>query len=568
MGVTNNLSTLCEMLTESAARGRGGLFIHLDEESVALPVAELYERALNRAAQLGRAGVDKGGVVGLLGPKSPEWAEWAWGTWLAGCVLVPLAAPLRVRDPAAFSFQVASLAAATSCETIVGDTKYLEFLDEERCPNLDWAGEAPPAPGQEPARVSPSDLAMVLCTSGSTAAPKGVRMTHARAMVWARGNAAEGPAGTVPAIVSWLPFFHIGGMGPLLEVVAPVDWHVLPMSRFVRDPAEWLRLVGRTRARSTFGPSSAWAAALRGLARRPEGVDLSRVEDAVFNAETVDPDVAGRIAEVCVPLGLDLRSINVHYASSEAGKVSHTEPCKELRVDTVDLDDLAGQSKALEPRPGRPLKRVVSCGVLFPGVEVRIGSPDEPLPERNLGEIWVRGAGVTDGYVNTTAEGLFAADWLRVGDVGYMAEGELFVTGRSNEVIVRLGQKYHPEDIEQAVQRATSVPPGGCVAFSPLAGRQGDLVVVVEATGADDLAGEVSAAITNAIGLTPSQVLIVPRGTLPTTPNGKLQRARAREMHRLGEFAPLAGECQCGKDYPSSLQRSRAEPVQHPVSDV
>ncbi len=568
MGVTNNLSTLCEMLTESAARGRGGLFIHLDEESVALPVAELYERALNRAAQLGRAGVDKGGVVGLLGPNSPEWAEWAWGTWLAGCVLVPLAAPLRVRDPAAFSFQVASLAAATSCETIVGDTKYLEFLDEERCPNLDWAGEAPPAPGQEPARVSPSDLAMVLCTSGSTAAPKGVRMTHARAMVWARGNAAEGPAGTVPAIVSWLPFFHIGGMGPLLEVVAPVDWHVLPMSRFVRDPAEWLRLVGRTRARSTFGPSSAWAAALRGLARRPEGVDLSRVEDAVFNAETVDPDVAGRIAEVCVPLGLDPRSINVHYASSEAGKVSHTEPCKELRVDTVDLDDLAGQSKALEPRPGRPLKRVVSCGVLFPGVEVRIGSPDEPLPERNLGEIWVRGAGVTDGYVNTTAEGLFAADWLRVGDVGYMAEGELFVTGRSNEVIVRLGQKYHPEDIEQAVQRATSVPPGGCVAFSPLAGRQGDLVVVVEATGADDLAGEVSAAITNAIGLTPSQVLIVPRGTLPTTPNGKLQRARAREMHRLGEFAPLAGECQCGKDYPSSLQRSRAEPVQHPVSDV
>ena len=89
---------------------------------------------------------------------------------------------------------------------------------------------------------------MVLCTSGSTAAPKGVRMTHARAMVWARGNAAKGPFGTVPAIVSWLPFFHIGGLGPLLEIVAPVDWHVLPMSRFVRDPAEWLRLVGKTRA--------------------------------------------------------------------------------------------------------------------------------------------------------------------------------------------------------------------------------------------------------------------------------------------------------------------------------
>ena len=150
----------------------------------------------------------------------------------------------------------------------------------------------------------------------------------------------------------------------------------------------------------------------------------------------------------------------------------------------------------------------------------------------------MRGAGVTDGYVNTTSEGLFQGDWLKVGDLGYVAEGELFVTGRSNEVIVRLGQKYHPEDIEQAVQRATGIAPGGCVAFSPLEGRQGDLVVVVEQDGESaDLAGRVSAAITNAIGLSPSQVLLVAKGVIPTTPNGKLQRRRAREMHHRGELS-------------------------------
>ena len=345
----------------------------------------------------------------------------------------------------------------------------------------------------------------------------------------------------MPATVSWLPFFHIGGLGPLLEVVAPVDWHVLPMTRFARDPAEWLRLVGKTRARSTFGPSSAWAAALRSLAKRPAGVDLSCVEDAVFNAETVDPDVAARIAEVCVPLGLDPRSINVHYASSEAGKISHTEPCEELRVDTVDLADLAGQASALKPLPGRPFKRVVSCGVLFPGVEVRIGSPSEPLPERRLGEIWVRGAGVTDGYVNTTAEGLFVADWLRVGDVGYMAEGELFVTGRSNEVIVRLGQKYHPEDIEQAVQRAMSMPPGSCVAFSPLEGRQGDLVVVVEATGADDLANEVARGDNQRHRPHTFPGDDRAPGHHTDTPNGKLQRARRTSCTALASFPAPRG---------------------------
>jgi fatty-acyl-CoA synthase len=489
-------------------------------------------------------------MVGLVGPNGPEWAEWAWGTWLAGCALVPLPAPLRVRDPAAFSSQVAALATATGCSVIVGEDRYLGFLDGgpldrgpldgDLCPRLDWASAAPSGRGRPPAPVSPSDLAMVLCTSGSTAAPKGVRMTHARAVQWSRANAANAasaPDGTVPAIVSWLPFFHIAGLGALFEMAVPTDWHVLPMGRFVRDPAEWLRLVSETRAVYTVGPSSAWAAAVRALAKKPGGTDLSCLRGAAFNAEMVDPDMAERIAEVCVPLGLAPKAVCVHYASSEAGMISQTEPGDDLRVDTVDLDELAGSSRAVAPRPGRPVKRVVSCGKAYPGVEICIGPPTEPLPERELGEVWVRGPGVTDGYVNVGREGWFIGDWLRMGDLGYMAEGDLFLSGRSNEVIIRLGLKYHPEDIEQAVQKATGVPPGRCVAFSPRGGRQEDLVVVVEAEGhQEDLAGAVSAAITNAVGLTPSQVLVVAAGALPTTPNGKLQRSRAREMYQRGEL--------------------------------
>jgi fatty-acyl-CoA synthase len=541
MTATTSEPTLCGLLTEVAARGAGGFFFHLGEEPLALPVAELYARGLRRAAELGRAGVGIGDRVGLIGPNCPEWAEWAWGTWLAGGALVPLPAPLRVRDPAAFSSQVASLAQATGCSLMVGEDQYLDLLDGER-PKLDWSSEAPPAPGQQPARVSPSDLAMVLCTSGSTAAPKGVRMTQGRAVAWSRANAANAgapPTGTVPAMVSWLPFFHIAGLGALFEIATPIDWHVLPMARFVRDPAEWPRLVGKTGATYTVGPSSAWAAALRALAKKPEGVDLSGLRGAAFNAEMVDPDVAERIAEVCAPLGLSPKAICVHYASSEAGMVTETKPGEDLRVDVVDLDELAGSSRAVPPKAGHPVKRVVSCGTPYPGVEIRIGAPDDPLPERHLGEVWVRGAGVTDGYVNVGKDGRFMGDWFGMGDLGYMAEGELFVTGRSSEVIIRLGLKYHPEDVEQAVQTAAGVPPGRCVAFSPLGGRQGDLVVVVEvATEQEDIAGLVSAAIVNAVGLAPSQVLLVATGSLPTTPNGKLQRGRAREMYQRGEFSP------------------------------
>jgi fatty-acyl-CoA synthase len=344
-------------------------------------------------------------------------------------------------------------------------------------------------------------------------------------------------------MVSWLPFYHMAGLGVLVDIVTPVDHHVLPMGRFVRDPAEWLRLVAKTHAHFTRGPSSTWAMAVRGLAKRSDGVDFSCLQEAVFLGEVVDPDVVERVVEVCAPLGLAPKSIRVSYASSEAGIVSQTERGKKLRVDVVDLDELARSSRALAPKPGRPAKKVVSCGAPFAGVELRIGSPARPLPERHLGEVWVRGAGVTDGYVNVSGEAQFEGDWFRMGDLGYVAEGELFLTGRADEVIVRLGEKYHPEDIEQAVQHAIGIPPGSCVAFSPKDGRQGDLVVVVEALpDPRDLAGIATAAIINAVGLAPSQVLLVPTGTIPTTANGKLQRGRAREMHHRGEFSSIAAD--------------------------
>jgi acyl-CoA synthetase (AMP-forming)/AMP-acid ligase II len=210
-------------------------------------------------------------------------------------------------------------------------------------------------------------------------------------------------------------------------------------------------------------------------------------------------------------------------------------------VDTVDLEELAASSRAVAPAAGRPAKRVVSCGTPCNGVEICIGHPGKRMPERRVGELWVRGAELTDGYVNASSEGLFEGAWARTGDLGYLAEGELFVTGRSKEVIVRFGKKYHPEDIEQAVQRATGLTPGSCVAFSPLEGGHGELVVVVEGrTGQDDLAAVAAGAVLNAIGLAPSEVLVVPPGTIPRTPNGKLQRGQARQMHSRGEFARTA----------------------------
>ena len=483
----------------------------------------------------GSAASGNGARVGILGGNCPQWVEWAWGTWLAGATVVPLPAPLRVWDPASFSGQVASLATATGCSVVVGDSSYLRLLEGDDCPRVDWSGEGPRVQAERPAQVAPTDLAAVLCTSGSTATPKGVRLTHGGAAGRARRNAWTGPAGTAPVLV--FPFYNAAGLEMLFGVTAaPFGLHLLSTARFSRDPAKWLRLVSELRARSTKGASSVWAVAVKALSRNPEGTDLSCLHSATFNSEIADAAVVDRVQEVCAPLGLADGSLGVVYGSSEAGLISQTEAGKPLRVDNVDLDELSLSSRAVAAAYGRPLKRVVSCGPPSPGVEVRIGSPADALPERCVGDVWVRGPDLADGYLNDSSGGQFVGDWLRTADLGYVADGELFVIGRSDEVIIRLGRKHYPEDIEQAVRSGTSIGERRCVAFSPRRQGQGDLVVVLEVSrDPGNVVAEARVAIASAVGLTPSAVVLVPEGTVPTTASGKLQRGLAREMYERGE---------------------------------
>ena len=546
-------STMPELLAAAAAPGRGGWFFHSGHDVTALPVKDLYARALKRATDLARADVGRGTNVGLVGQNCPEWAEWAWATWLAGATLVPLPAPVVVGG--SFGEQVSSLVAATGCSVVVGEKRYLDLLVGEHFAQWDWSAQAPRHPFLSPAttssgpgatgdhastagatEVSPSDLAVVLCTSWSTAAPKGVRMSHARALEWARQNALHPQDGAVPAMVNWFPFFHIAGLGLLFQVVTPVDQHIVAMKHFLADPASWLRLVSETGASHVVSPSSIWSEVLEAVVGRPEGIDLSHLEQLAFNAELADPDMVARVRDVCGPRGLHPGTITVHYASSEAGMISRTTPGHDPRVDSVDLAELVRSGHALAARPGQPVKRVVSCGRPYPGGEICVGGPGRPLPEREVGDVWVRGPGVTDGYVNLHDSESFAGGWLRVGDLAYMDQGELFVTGRSDEVVVHLGEKYHPEDIERAVLQVTGLSPRACAAFSRQDGQAGEFVVVVEADHLPDLPRRASAAIADAVGIAPSEVLVVPHGTVPTTPNGKLQRSKLRQMHARGEL--------------------------------
>ena len=141
-----------------------------------------------------------------------------------------------------------------------------------------------------------------------------------------------------------------------------------------------------------------------------------------------------------------------------------------------------------------------------------------------------------DGYVKRDVESPYEEGWLRTGDLGYVADGELFVTGRSKELIVHFGRNYHPEDIEWAALRVSGVLPGSCVAFADPSGEEGAVIVAVESDVDDDLRSRVRVGITNAIGLTPREVLIVDTGAIPKAANGKIQRLAARDAYARGEL--------------------------------
>ena len=475
-------------------------------------------------------GIGTDDPVGLLGPNHPEWVSWAIGVWLAGAAVVPLPAPVRVRDPAAYTLQLRSLVDGVGCRLVVAHPRFVPFLPADLV--LPW--DAPPSPVSplpQTVDASSSDTAMILCTSGSTSSPKGIRLSNASLLARTRVRSFELRG------LSWLPLYHQAGQvalaGPLF---GGNEYHLMTTEAFSRDPGSWLRKASEVEAQLIGGPSSAFAAAARAIARHPEGVELSNVLSTLFQLEMVDPDVLDRLIEVCGPLGLRRETFWATYAQSEGGRTA-TVPGQGIRIDTVDLDELVAAGRAVTAHDARPSKRVASCGTAIPPVELLVGRPDDPLPERHVGAIFFRGADwFMDGYTSGDGESPYESGWLRTGDLGYLADGELFVTGRSKELIVHFGRNYHPEDIEWAALRVSGVLPGSCVAFADPSGTEGAVIVAVESDADDGLRARVRAGITNAIGITPREVLILEPGTIPKAANGKLQRLAARDAYARGEL--------------------------------
>lgn len=529
-------ATIPEALLATAARGSGEYVFHLEEGPVRLSCAELAERAQRAARSLLARGVEPGDTVGVLGPNRPEWVVSAFATWMAGAVLVPVQIPLRIRDPALFAEQLRRLVAAADCRCVLASPELAGALPEGQVTAWEEGGDES---GDELRAPSPDDPAVIQFTSGSTAAPKGALLTHGavRAQIEVLDRAYLRDDGTPREMLSWAPFFHDLGLFPNLVQVAftGARSHQLPTERFARDPAEWLRLVERTRAALTVAPSAAFGSALRAAARRDERIDLGSLDVAYVTAEGVDPEVSRRMVESAERFGFRPDALGAAYGLAEAGAVSFPHVGTGMRVDQVALDELTA-SGAVVPAGNSTSRPVVSCGA--PLMDVRIADDDGALADQRIGEIQVSGPALMSHYVGVDGPQPIIDGWLHTGDLGYLSDGELFVTGRAKDMVIAMGHNYYPEDFEWAAARADGVRPGRCVAFN----RPGteDVVVLVEATDGEksgQLERAVSREIVNAVGIRPSAVVVLPPGAVQKTTSGKLRRAAMREAYASGALA-------------------------------
>jgi len=542
------VETLTGVVRERGASIGGELAIRFKEGEafVGWTWAELWEHARRAAMGLLAAGVRPGDHLMLLLPEPRAAVAAHFGVWAMGGVPTHVGLPYRLHDVGAFVAQLRLTGRHLDARTLVisrslaalgglapggdaGDTRTLVVEDWLEHPE---PGEPPEAPGAGPA--------LIQLTSGSTGEPRGVVIPVDRLRLHLESIGRALPATPRSVGVTWLPLHHDMGLvgGLLYPLLNRFVVNVLSPLEFQARPFAWLETMSRFRATHTAAPPSAFAVCI-GLARRAAEahLDLSSLTCAMVGAEVVSPRLLRRFAEAFAPTGFRPEAFFPVYGLAEATvAVTFPEPMSATRVDRIDRRALEREGVAVPALDGAPdpsVVEVTGVGAPIRGTSIRlVDARDAEVPERTVGEILVRSESLMEGY-HADAEATHRAvvdGWLRTGDLGYVAGGALFITGRKKEVIIKGGHNLSPvmlEDIASAVPGVRA----GCVAAVGVrsADRETELVYVVAETRLDAkdhpaLRERVREAL-KAHSIAVDHVRLVPPGTLPKTTSGKIRRA-------------------------------------------
>jgi fatty-acyl-CoA synthase len=550
------LRTLPQMLADAAMSDAGFVFLSGAGETRCSYV-ELQHRSSCIARALNEAGFARGDLLALVLPDAEQFLTALFGVSMAGAVPATVYPPATTGDLTEYFDVTARILRVARARAVVTNASLAPGFATLRgqCPDLQTvlvAGEldAPPLTDRDLEYPSLDDLAFVQFTSGSTAAPKGIALSHRN--VAANIDAFSGShgldAGPGDVAVSWLPLYHdMGLVGMTIGAVHTCSPVVLMTPQaFVKRPSDWLRAISRYRGTISFAPTFGYDLCVRRLKERDlDGLDLSSWRVAGCGAEPVHAPTLAAFARKLAPAGFRPASLLPSYGLAEHVVAATFAPTgRPPLVERIAADAAAiGGVAALAGNENIPTVEVVSCGFPFPGHQLRIAGADgRLLPERYVGEIVLAGPSVMLGYHrqdDLTAQTI-RDGWLHTGDLGYLAGGELFVCGRAKDIIIVNGRKYHPQDLEWTVGGMAGVRRGRVVAFGVSEAGRGDRVVIVlEPNGtmpADVLTDAIRRRIGDRFGLCVDAVAIVPAGTVGRTTSGKVQRGATKARYERGEF--------------------------------
>lgn len=527
----------------------------------------LYERAAAIAGEL-QSRVATGDRVLLVYPPGLEFVEAFFGCLMAGVVAVPVAAPARRRAGSPLT----AICTAANPELVLSSGAFGSELDWTEVLGrstraLPWlATDSVPTERRHDWRkptIDAQDTAFLQYTSGSTSSPKGVVLSHSNLL--SNASLIQQAFGTnlESRGVFWLPLYHDMGLigGVLQPLFCGGTSTLLAAAAFLQRPALWLEEISRRKATISGGPDFAFDLCARKVtASERARLDLSSWQLAFTGAERVRAKTLERFAEVFAPCGFRAESFFPCYGLAEATLMATGGPRGRRPLVCHVASEPLSMHEVRETAPDAPMARaLVACGASLPGQRVVVVDPDtrRPCSDDRVGEIWVQGPSVAQGYFEhpvATAEmfGGYLADsgegpFLRTGDLGFLRQGQLYVTGRMKDMLILRGRNHYPEDIESSVVGAHPALRLGCCVAVAVDDGDGERLVVVQEVEPRQREFDADAALHTIHRTVSAQhdveidtILLVKAGEIPRTSSGKPRRAACRERYLQNELATLA----------------------------
>ena len=529
-----------------------------EDEEQTISYAELDQESRIVAAGLIERGLEPGDRVAIMLPTEVAFFEAFFGVLYAGGVPVPIYPPFRraqVEDHlrrqatvlmnAGASFLIVGSEFRTVGQLMLGLAEDLHHVETVK--ELSRAGAV-----DKPLPAGPATIALIQYTSGSTGDPKGVVLTHANLLANIRAVGEALAASSSDVFVSWLPLYHdMGLIGAWLGALHyGVPTVIMPPLAFLADPGRWLRAIGRHRATLSAAPNFAYELCCKNVHDEDiKGLDLSSLRMLMNGAEPVSPGTIARFTARFAKFGFAANAMAPVYGMAENSVGLTCPPVgRGPIVDRVQRSALSRDGKA---RPAQPddatALEFMACGRPIAGHEMRIvDEAGVEVPERTEGRLQFKGPSATQGYFRNEekTKALFDGEWLESGDRAYIAGGDVFITGRIKDIIIKAGRNIYPQELEELVGGVEGVRRGCVAAFPSTLGGAGTerLVLLVETrltaqSALEALRNKIIEIAKTQLDMAPDEVVLAPPNTVPKTSSGKLRRSAARSLYESGSLS-------------------------------